>query len=82
MIATIIDGTFFSSTENGLPIESGTEIEQLLPKMFPDENFAEAMETTEKAVANATNTFVVVQLIITVALALSLKSMWNLMNVI
>ena len=82
MIATIVDGSFFSSSENGLPLKSGTNIEQPLPKMFPDEDFAEAMETTETAVSNAANTFVIVQLILTVALALSLKSMWNLMNVV
>ena len=50
MIAVIVDGSFFSSSENGLPVESGTEIEQPLPKMFPDEEFAEAMEKTESAV--------------------------------
>ena len=50
--------------------------------MFPDKDFASAMETTEKAVTNAANTLVVFQLVITIVLALSLKSMWNLMNVI
>ena len=51
MIATIVDGSFFSSSENGLPLESGKQIEQPLPRMFPDEEFAAAMETTETAVS-------------------------------
>lgn len=40
------------------------------------------MESTEKAVENAANTVVVAQIIITLVLALSLKSMWNLLNVV
>ena len=34
-MTTIVDGSFFSSEENGLPIEPGTKIEQTLPKMLP-----------------------------------------------
>ena len=50
--------------------------------MFEDKQFAATMESTEAAVTNAANTVVVFQIIITLVLALSLKSMWNLMNVI
>ena len=50
--------------------------------MLPGEEFAQAMETTKTTVESATNTFVVAQIIITLVLALSLKSMWNLYNVI
>ena len=82
MITTIVDGSFFSSEENGVPIEPGTQIEQPLPKMLPGKSVVKALETTKKSIENAANTVVVAQLIITVILALSLKSMWNLMNVI
>ena len=82
MIATIIDGAFFSSSENGLPILPGTIIEQVLPKMFASKEFGTTMETTEETVNVAANTLIVVQIIITLVLAASLKSMWNLMNVI
>ena len=82
MIATIVDGTFFSSSENGLPIEPGTTIEQILPKMYESKEQAVAMETTEYAVNQAANTFIVFQIVVTILLAASLKSMWNLMNVI
>ena len=57
MVATIIDGTFFASEENGLPVEPGTTIEQLLPKMLPGEELAEVMQTTKNTVETATNTF-------------------------
>ena len=50
--------------------------------MLPGEEFASAMETAEASVQTATNTLVVGQIIITLVLAISLKSMWNLMNVI
>lgn len=40
------------------------------------------METAQTSVESATNTVVVGQVIITIVLAISLKSMWNLMNVI
>jgi len=50
--------------------------------MFPDKDFGTTMEATETVVSNAANTVVVAQIIITLVLALSLKSMWNLMNVI
>merc|ERR1712151_632125 len=36
LVTTIVDGSFFSSSDNGLPIPPGTKIEQPLPKMFPD----------------------------------------------
>lgn len=44
MIATIVDGTFFASSDTGLPIPPGTTIEQLLPKMVPGEEFVMALD--------------------------------------
>ena len=35
LLLTIVDGSFFSSEENGVPIEPGTQIDQPLPKMLP-----------------------------------------------
>ena len=37
---------------------------------------------TQQTITSTTNTVIAVQLTITILLALSLKSMWNLMNVI
>ena len=82
MITTIVDGSFFASEENGLPIPPGTKIEQPIPKMLPGKGAVQALEATKESIEKAANTVVVAQIIITVLLALSLKSMWNLMNVI
>ncbi len=40
------------------------------------------MEITQDSLEKATNTFVVAQIVITLVLAISLKSMWNLYNVV
>ena len=40
-----------------MPVEPGTTIEQLLPKMLPGEELAEVMQTTKNTVETATNTF-------------------------
>ena len=50
--------------------------------MLPGKGAVQALETTKESIEKAANTVVVAQIIITVLLALSLKSMWNLMNVI
>ena len=42
----------------------------------------QALQATKEGIENTANTVVVAQIAITVILALSLKSMWNLMNVI
>ena len=49
MVVTVKDGRFFSSAVNGLPIETGTTIEQLIPKML-EADVALAMETTTSSV--------------------------------
>ena len=40
------------------------------------------MESTKKALNSAANSFILLQIVVTLLLAASLKSMWNLMNVI
>jgi len=50
--------------------------------MYESKEQAVAMEATEYAVNQAANTFIVFQIVVTILLAASLKSMWNLMNVI
>ena len=42
----------------------------------------QALQATKEGIENTANTVVVAQIVITLILALSLKSMWNLMNVI
>jgi len=50
--------------------------------MYESKEQGVVMETTKQAVNQVTNTFILVQIIVTIVLAASLKSMWNLMNVI
>ena len=73
MIVTIVDGKFFSSFENGLPIAPGTQIGLPLPKLYGSEDVAEIMETTKGSVETAANTLIVGQLILTLVLSASLK---------
>ena len=47
MITTIVDGSFFASEENGLPIPPGTKIQQPLPKMLPGKGAVQALEATK-----------------------------------
>ena len=42
---TVVDSAFFSSSENGLPLESGYTIEYILPKMLPGEGYVSALKT-------------------------------------
>ena len=82
MVLTVVNGEYFSGTENGLPIEPGTELGLPLPKQYANEDLVMFMETAKGTVETAANTLIVGQIIVTLVLAASLKSMWNLMNVI
>ena len=59
LILTIVDGTFFSSYENGIPIPPGTEIELPLPKLYGSQDVALLMETAQGSVETAANTLIV-----------------------
>ena len=50
--------------------------------MLPGGELGQAMEATQTTVKTATNTFMAAQVGLTLVVALSLKSMWNLMNVV
>ena len=50
LITTIVDGSFFASEENGLPIEPGTQIEQPLPKMLPGKEVIATLIATKETV--------------------------------
>jgi len=50
--------------------------------MLEDEGLEEIFEITETFVNRGAQTIIITQLIVTFVLAISLKSMWNLMNVI
>lgn len=49
--------------------------------MFPGEDYVMILETTKQSLERGTQTFVVAQIVLTLLLSVSLKSMWNLYNV-
>ena len=79
-IAQIIKPTFFSSSDTGLSIKEDFVIIENLPRMFG------ISEYNSKVAIEAVNTGIqlgiIAQLAITLPIAISLKSMWNLMNII
>ena len=81
-IATIVDGSFFADESTGIPIPPGTTIENRLPRMLPGEEFVMVIETTKETIETTAQGILVAQIIVTLILAVSLKSMWNLYNVI
>lgn len=81
-IATIVDGSFFADEATGISIPTGTTIDNVLPKMLPGEQFVMVMETTKETIETTAQGILVAQILITLILAVSLKSMWNLYNVI
>ena len=53
----------------------------MLPRLLPGEEFEATLDTTEESIEGATNTLMTGQIIATLALSVSLKQMWNLLNV-
>ena len=49
--------------------------------MFPGEEFEAIMETAESTAENTTQSLMTGQILLTLALSVSLKQMWNLFNV-
>lgn len=47
LITTIVDASFFSSTESGLPIENGQTITSVIPKMLPGDQYGTTLKVVE-----------------------------------
>ena len=78
VIGTIVNESFFASQNSGMGIKKGTPIEILLPKLLSNDEFGAAGEAIEAA----SRTIVITQICVTVVMAVSLKQMWNFMNVV
>ena len=80
LIAVVKNTKFFSSSDTGRAIQEGFSIIELLPRMFKsgEINSVVAIE----AVNTGLQLGIIAQLAITLPIAISLKSMWNLMNII
>ena len=81
MVVTVADASFFASADSGLAIQEGTTITRVLPKMLPGEEFGAIMDTTKGSVESVGQTLVATQILVTLFIAVSLKSLWNLMTV-
>lgn len=77
----VVDNHFFCSQEGPRCIEKGTIITFELPKMLSG-SFAVALEYSETAVTASTNSIVLTNVLVTIALSISLKRLWNLLNVL
>ena len=71
-----------NASNNGLPIPNGTNFNATIPKLLTSEEVIHALEITGNVLEAAAPTIVTTQILITLVMAFSLKSMWNLMNVI
>jgi len=77
MIATVVDETFFASKSSGMGIKEGTQIISILPRMLDGDQIALA-----EAVAETAKTTNVTLLIVVAIMAVSLKQMWNFLNIV
>ena len=77
---TIIDPNLIVDKENGLAADPQKVITYEIPKQLPV-GLASLLEATGTAIVSATTSLAVGQILITILLASSLRSMWNFMNV-
>jgi hypothetical protein len=80
MKVSVVDPSFFAAANSGKELEP-YDIISILPRQFGSEAVAKAMRVTKTGVETAMGTITLVQIIITILIAASLKSMWNFMNV-
>ena len=80
LIAIVKNSKFFSSSNTGTAIQEGFSIIELLPRMFESGEINSVVAL--KAVNTGLQLGIIAQLAITMPIAISLKSMWNLMNII
>ena len=74
----IVDPQFFSSSASGSTVRKGHEIRHDLPRMLTSKEF----KATVDAVNTGLQIGIIAQIAITVPIAISLKSMWNFLNVV
>lgn len=78
--ATIIDEDFFTNADYPSKISVGTSFDLRLPK-FLNEDLLVKYEVVDKVVNTSFESLGLVQVLVTVFSAVSLKQLWNLLNV-
>lgn len=76
-----IEPKLFSSKTSGLSIEDGKYVFVQLPQHFPDEETFIQVEIISDAIVKVSESAFWSSLLIAVLISLSLKVMWNIMNV-
>ena len=71
----------FSSANSGLTIEDGKDILLTLPRHFPDEDTFMQVEIVSDAIVKVSESAFWSSLVIAILISISLKVMWNIMNV-
>lgn len=80
VFGTVLDETFFASEDSADTIQKGSKLKLLLPKMI-EEGLVTAIEATEDAITDSVQPLMAGQIVLTLVLSVSLKQMWNLLNV-
>lgn len=80
VFGTVLDETFFASEDSAETIQKGSKLKLLLPKMI-EEGLVTAIEATEDAITDSVQPLMAGQIVLTLVLSVSLKQMWNLLNV-
>ena len=81
-MATFKDEAFFSRTDSPICIVEDTKVYLDLPKMYMSEEQEKIIKIAQNTIEATTHNLVLGQVILTILLAISLKQMWNLLNVI
>ena len=81
MTARVLDEAFFCSTDSPMSISENTLIVSVLPRILSGTFVEVFLESVESSIEQTTQTMMTGQLVMTIVLAVSLKQLWNLLNV-
>ena len=81
IIAEVANKEFFSRTDAQAGIEEGTQVKLWLPRLLSGDAFEETVNEIHETVDSSAQYLLVGNLFTTVILAISFKSIWNLLNV-
>ena len=76
----ILEPDLFISKDSGKTIEQGTVLEVNIPRQFPSSNEFNFIQVTSTTVEAATSTAGFTLILLSLVMAASLKTMWNVMN--
>ena len=78
---SITNSLLFISKESGLPVKEETTLESSVPRQFQSFYEYALVQNTGTTVEVVTEASFASQVVVTLLIGISLKSMWNLMNV-